>query len=185
MKVLIGCEYSGIVRNAFTALGHDSWSCDLLDTESPGQHIKGDVLSVLDLGWDLAIFHPPCTFLSKACSYRWKDTTTKIQLAVEFIDILFNSPIPKIAIENPPGWLNHNWKRPNNVIEPYMFGDPWKKQICLWLKNLPPLLPTHVNNYRPFVYHTGGGSMTPDKRHKLRSKFFPGVAHAMAMQWST
>ncbi len=184
MKVLIGCEYSGIVREAFKSFGHDSWSCDLLPTEIPGQHLQTDVLSVLDQSWDIAIFHPPCTFLSKACSWRWSSTKKEIQYSIEFINKLWNSKIEKICIENPPGYLNNNWHKPNCIIQPIMFGDPWKKQTCLWLKNLPPLLPTHIGLGKSFIKFTSVGSMSPDKRRKVRSKFFPGIAYAMASQWS-
>lgn len=182
MKVLIACEYSGIVREAFIARGHDAWSCDLLDTEILGNHIKGDVLEILDDGWDLMIAHPPCTYLSNArrnlkVNYPEPETTQ----AVEFFQTLLECVIPKVCCENPVGILPKRYKRETQTIQPYEFGDPFRKKTNLWLKNLPPLMKGPmiwpVRNW-----HSGskGGIASGSK---LRSKFWPGIAKAMAEQW--
>ena len=184
MKVLIACEFSGVVREAFKAKGHDAWSCDLLPTEIPGQHIQGNVLSceVVNAGWDLMIAHPDCTFLTVSGA-RWMkaEWRQEAQLsALFFVKALWKFPVDKIAIENPIGKLSSLWKGPDQIIEPYYFGDPFKKATCLWLKNLPLLNKTN---------DLGGGeqkcwkeSPSPERK-KNRSRTYRGIANAMAEQW--
>ena len=194
MKVLVACEFSGIVREAFKAKGHDAWSCDLLPTEILGQHIQGDVLEILDDGWDLMIAHPPCTYLSRAGARWWKDTERelKAQNAYKFILQLWEAPILKIAIENPIGSLNKRWRYPDQTIQPYFYGHPYSKATCLWLKNLPPLMATIVNpEYKPYLPSNVGWGARRGQSHskgythdsKTASKTFPGIAAAMAEQW--
>jgi len=182
MRVLVACEYSGIVREAFRAAGHDAWSCDILPTEQPGQHIQGDVLSVLNGNWDMMIAHPPCTYLSYA-GQRWfkvqPDRMDKAKEAFEFFMRMINAPIPLIAVENPRGYTWQWYRRPDQIIEPYHFGHDVTKATCLWLKGLPPLMASLVHS-DPFVNWTKyKGSHTG----KARAKTFPGIAAAMAAQW--
>lgn len=141
MRVLVACEFSGIVREAFAARGHDAWSCDILPTEQPGQHYQCDVREVLGLGWDLMICHPPCTYLSHAANRVWNvpGRAELRQAAFEFVLELAGAPVPRIAIENPVGHLNSAWRKPDQVIHPYYFGDRHLKRTCLWLKGLQPL----------------------------------------------
>lgn len=148
MRVLVACEFSGIAREAFKDKGHDAWSCDLLPTERPGQHIQADVLSIIDDGWDLMIAHPPCTYLTNAGigyfnieRYGQKaiDRWYKRIEAFEFFIKLTNAPIKKICIENPVGFVNTAYRKPNQIIHPYYFGDGDMKRTCLWLKNLSNL----------------------------------------------
>lgn len=184
MKILIACEFSGIVRDAFLAKGHDAWSCDLIPTERPGPHIINDVRNVLCDGWDMMIAHPPCTYLSYAGN-RWlkqPGRLVKAQEAMQFIRSLWDAPIPMIAIENPRGYTWKWWKTPDQIIEPYHFGDPMTKATCLWLKGLPPLMASLICS-DPFVNWSKKG------RHghngKSRSRTFPGIARAMADQWGS
>lgn len=183
MKVLVACEYSGIVRDAFTAKGHDAWSCDILPTESPGNHIKGDVLEHLDKGWDLMIAHPPCTHLAVSGA-RWftegkKDWSLQEE-ALDFVRKLLNSSINKIALENPVSVISTKIKKPTQIIQPYQFGHGERKSICLWLNNLPKLKPTNIVKGREQRIW----KMPPSKnRSKLRSLFYTGIAEAMADQW--
>ena len=180
MKVLIGCEFSGIVRNAFIQKGHDAWSCDLLPTESPGPHIQGDVIEILNQDWDLAIFHPPCTHLASSGA-RWFNSKQKEQLeALQFVENLLCAPIPRIALENPIGIISTNIKRPDQIIQPWQFGHGETKATCLWLKNLPKLLPSDVVSGRLARCHK-----MPDtkERWKNRSRTYSGIALAMAEQW--
>jgi len=203
MKILIACEFSGIVRDAFKIRGHDAWSCDLLPTERKGQHIQGDVLEILDDNWDMMIAHPPCTYLSNA-GIRWFNEERygikakkrkQLRLAArEFVENLYNCKIPKIAIENPVGWLNNHWRKPNQVIQPWQFGDKESKKTCLWLKNLPKLTPTKIVKPKIYAYYKRGKKkgqpiygnsymlFTKDSG-KIRSIFFQGIANAMAEQW--
>lgn len=202
MKVLIACEFSGIVREAFKAKGHDAWSCDLLPTEIPGQHIQGDVLEILDDGWDLMIAHPPCTHL--ACSgARWfKDKVNEQAAAVEFVIRLTIARIRKKAIENPIGVLSTKYRKPDQIIQPFYFGDSVQKATCLWLEELPKLEPTNIVD-RGLIYvdprgnkHGGVHTMRAkvaysplmllprnEERWKIRSRTFQGIANAMAEQW--
>ena len=180
MRVLVACEFSGIVRDAFAARGHDAWSCDLLPTERPGQHIQGDVLGHLGDGWDLMIAHPPCTHLAVSGA-RWFASRTKQQEdALDFVRTLLGAEIPRIALENPVSVISTKIRKPEQIIQPYYFGQPFKKTTCLWLKGLPLLKPTN---------NLGGGKQVcwkepphPD-RWKRRSRTYQGIANAMADQW--
>ena len=194
MKVLVACEYSGIVRDAFAAKGHDAWSCDILPTESPGNHFQGDVLEHLDKGWDLMIAHPPCTHLAVSGA-RWftegkKPWSLQIQ-ALDFVRKLLDAPIDKIALENPVSVISTKIKKPNQIIQPFEYGHDVTKKTCLWLKNLPNLKPTKI--VKPDIVLVNGKKMSrmhyesfklPSKeRSKVRSKFYIGIAEAMADQW--
>lgn len=207
MRVLIGCEYSGTVRDAFLAKGHDAISCDLLDTESPGPHYKGNVLDILDDGFDLGIFHPPCVYLTISANKWFKDQpprksgalvgTERRQAreeAIGFFMALWNAPIRRICIENPVGIMSTVFRKPNQVIQPWMFGHPETKATCLWLKGLPTL--KHFNSSDLFNDKTHV-ELPEDKRQrerilhlppsadrwKIRSVTFPGIAKAMSEQW--
>lgn len=180
MKVLIGCEFSGIVREAFAANGHDAWSCDLLPTEIPGQHIVGDVLGLLHDGWDLAVFHPPCTHLAVSGARWFKDKAKEQADALGLVRALLEAPIPKIALENPISVISSRIRKPDQIVQPWMFGHGETKATCLWLKNLPPLWPTEVVDGRENRIHR----MPPGpNRWKERSRTFTGIARAMADQW--
>lgn len=184
MKVLIGCEYSGVVRDAFAALWHEAMSCDLLPTEKPGPHYQGDIFDVLDYPWDLAIFHPPCTHLSVsgARHFEAKRMDGRQQAAVSFFMKLvrLSAHIPMTAIENPVCIMSTMWKKPSQTIQPWMFGHGETKATCLWLKGLHPLVPTNIVEGREARIH----KMPPsDDRWKLRSETYKGVAEAMAIQW--
>ncbi len=192
--MLVACEFSGTVRDAFAALGHDAWSCDLLPTETACQHIHGDVLKVLGWGWDMLIAHPPCTYLSRAGARWWKEPgrAELADKAAAFVFALRDAPIERIAIENPIGQLNQRWRYPDQTIQPWQFGHPFTKATCLWLKNLPPLLDTEVCTERPALLpsNTGSGKRRGQNSQagvamdwKDRSRTFPGIAKAMAMQW--
>ena len=179
MKVLVACEFSGVVRDAFRARGHDAWSCDLLPTELDGPHIQDNVLDVLKANWDLMIAHPPCTYLTRAGD-RWYANSSERLKAALFVRVLASAPIPRIAIENPRGALSKLWRRSDQVIQPWMFGHGETKATCLWLKNLPPLMATVISTGRePRVHYLSPG---PD-RWKERSRTVPGIAAAMADQW--
>jgi hypothetical protein len=194
MKVLIACEFSGIVRDAFRAKGHDAWSCDLLPTEREGPHIQGDVLEILDDGWDLMIAHDPCTYQcnSGVCwLYKQQGRWALLDKSCEFTKKLLNAPIPKIARENP---IPHKYalerigRKYDQIIQPHQFGHPERKATCLWLENLPKLEPTKdvraemealPKSTAQRIHYT---SPSPD-RWKLRSTTFQGIANAMAEQW--
>lgn len=182
MKVLVACEFSGVVRDAFIARGHDAVSCDLLPTEQPGPHIKGDVLEVLDQGWDLMIAHPPCTYLASSGARWFKDPIRqKLQCeALEFIYQLVKAPIKRIALENPIGILSTRWRKPDQIIQPWWFGHGETKSTCLWLQNLPKLKPTKIMEERNPRIHYMAPSPT---RGKDRSRTYPGIAEAMAERW--
>jgi site-specific DNA-cytosine methylase len=183
MRVLVACEFSGVVREAFAKRGHDSWSCDLLPTEQPGNHIQGNVLEILNEGWDLMIAHPPCTHLSTSGA-RWlkeKRKDDRISQAVDFFIELAYSDIPKIAIENPVSIISNIYRKPDQIIQPWAFGHNETKTTCLWLKNLPFLLPTNVIKGRK---ESKIHKMSPSKdRWKKRSITYQGIADAMAEQW--
>ena len=180
MKVLIACEFSGIVRDAFKERGHDAWSCDLLPTEGPGQHIQGDVLKVRHDGWDIMIAHPPCTYLAVCGARWWKDRTEEQMVAIKFFIALIRSDIPKICVENPVGIMSTWLTKPDQYIQPWQFGHGETKKTGLWLKNLPELKPTDIVDGREARIHR----MPPSKdRGKERSRFYPGIAKAMAEQW--
>jgi hypothetical protein len=143
MNVLVGCEFSGIVRDAFTAQGHDAWSCDLEPTERPGPHIQGTVLDVLEQGWDLALFFPPCTYLCNSGARWWPQRQTEQQAALALVRTLLDAPIPRIALENPEGLLSRVVRQPDQIIHPWQHGHDASKSTCLWLRGLPCLVPTH------------------------------------------
>ncbi len=189
MRVLVGCEYSGIVRDAFAIRGHDAWSCDILDTESPGNHIKGNVLDYLDMDWQLAILHPPCTHLSISGA-RWftegKKPMHLREKALDFVQQLMNAPIDHICIENPVSVISSHIRQADQTINPYQFGHPEYKKTCLWLKNLPLLKETNnvleetkqlPDKIAKRIWWLGAG------KGKERSKFYTGIASAMAEQW--
>lgn len=197
MRVLVACEFSGIVRDAFIARGHDAVSCDLLPSERSGPHIQGDVRDVLADGWDLMVAHPPCTYLSRAGA-RWWKVPGRQELAVEaaaFVRALWDAPIPKVAIENPVGMLNRLWRYPDDTIEPYQFGEPYRKRTCLWLRGLPPLLSTQPLMPAGYWMDSYPGRRTPGfdyrsirgpaRSAKDRARTFPGIAVAMAAQWGS
>lgn len=192
MRVLIACEFSGIVRDAFAARGHDAWSCDLLPTERPGNHIQGDVLEVLNDGWDLMIGHPPCTYLSNAgAKHLYKGgVLQKDRLALgleakELFMAMLNAPIEKVCIENPIPSTVFLLPKYDQVIQPFYFGHPFQKRTCLWLKNLPPLISTDICEVAESSKVAGNWFNKGGKdRQKNRAKTFPGIARAMAAQWS-
>jgi hypothetical protein len=204
MRVLIACEYSGVVRDAFLDRGHYAVSCDLLDCESSssGDHYKGDVRNILDNDWDLMIAHPPCTYLCSS-GLHWNKRVPGRQAltdeALDFIRLLLNAPIERIALENPVGCISTQIRKPNQIIQPYMFGDDASKQTCLWLKNLPLLVPTDRIAGRMVTTPSGkvverwsnqcdnyGQDKTPPSadRWKIRSTTYAGIAKAMADQWN-
>ncbi len=182
LRVLVACEFSGIVRDAFKTRGHDAWSCDLLPTERPGQHIQGDVLKILDNGWDLMIAHPPCTHLcvSGARWFKQKRADGRQQKAIDFFLFLINAPMPKTCIENPVGIMSGIYRSPDQYIQPWQFGHGEVKKTGLWLFGLPELKSTNIVEGRKARIH----KMPPSKdRGRLRSITFPGIANAMAEQW--
>mgnify|MGYP003628558062 FL=1 len=191
MKVLIACEYSGIVRDAFAAKGHDAWSCDILPTESPGNHFQGDVLKHLDKGWDMMIAHPPCTYLSNAGARflypkgKLNEDRYKLGLkAKDFFMALYNAPINKICVENPISSKIFALPKYSQIIQPYEYGHPIQKRTCLWLKNLSELKPTDIIFKRQSTKIPGNWFNKGGKdRQKNRSKFFQGIANAMVDQW--
>ena len=182
MKVLIACEYSGTVRDAFIARGHDAMSCDLLPTDAPGPHYQGDVRDVLHGCWDLMIAHPPCTHLSVSGARHFdaKKMDGRQQSAISFFMMLAKADIPMIAVENPVCIMSSIWRKPDQVIQPWQFGHGETKATCLWLKGLPPLKHTNVVDGRENRIH----KMPPSpERWKERSKTYEGIAQAMAEQW--
>ena len=180
MKVLVGCEYSGRVRDAFLALGHDAMSCDLLPTDAPGPHYQGDVRDVLGDGWDLMIAHPPCTHLAVSGARWFKDKQAEQVEALDFVRLLMAARIDRIAIENPVSVISSKIRKPDQVIQPWMFGHGETKATCLWLKNLPKLTPTNIVDGRENRIH----KMPPSAdRWKKRSETYAGIAAAMAQQW--
>jgi hypothetical protein len=182
MKVLIACEYSGVVRDAFIRLGHDAISCDLLPTDVSGPHYEGDVRNLLDYPFDLMIAHPPCTDLSVsgARHFAEKRMNGRQQASASFFMMLSKSGIPKIAIENPVCIMSSIYRKPDQIIQPWMFGHGETKATCLWLKGLPNLISTNVVEGRDDRIHKMPPS--PD-RWKLRSTTYLGIANAMAHQW--
>jgi len=195
MRVLVACEFSAVVREAFTKHGHDAWSCDILPSEgSQGKHIHGDVLPILERGWDLMIAHPPCRYLSLAGNV-WINRPgrkEKREEALTFFLTLATAPILRIAVENPKGYPARAWRKPDQIIQPYEFGHAAHKPTCLWLKNLPLLRATNVVNFEPridgvtgrnrhWVDQFPGGNL--EKRRRERSRTFQGIADAMAEQW--
>ncbi|MGH7184525.1 MAG: hypothetical protein ACREJN_21480 [Nitrospiraceae bacterium] len=197
LNVLVGCEYSGVVRDAFLALGHHATSCDLLPTLKKGPHLKCDVLTVLDFGWDLALFYPPCTYLCSSGLFRLKNDPirrTRHELALNFVQRLLDAPIPKIALENPVGRISTAIRKPDQIIQPYQFGDDASKATCLWLKNLDPLTKNPNDYYPPRIVNgkfrwsnqtdSGQNRLGPSETRGLdRAKTYLGIAHAKALQW--
>lgn len=195
MRVLIACEYSGAVRDAFRARGHDAMSCDLLPTDVDGPHYQGDVFDVIGNGWDLMIAHPPCTYLCSSGLHwngRVEGRAAKTEDALAFVRALLDAPIPRIAIENPVGCIGTRIRKADQTIQPHQFGDDASKATCLWLKGLPLLTPTDrvpgrmVNGKARWANQTDSGQnrLAPSAdRWKLRSATFPGIAAAMADQW--
>jgi hypothetical protein len=182
MRALIGCEYSGRIRDALIRRGHDAVSCDLLPSETPGPHIQGDVLEVLGDGWDLAVFHPPCTHLAvSGARYFYRKQKEQAE-ALDFVRALMAAPVPHIAIENPISVISSQIRKPDQIIQPWMFGHGETKATCLWLKNLPKLVPTNVVEGREARVHRMPPS--PD-RWKERSRTYLGVAEAIADQWGS
>jgi hypothetical protein len=181
MRVLVACEFSGTVREAFRRLGHDAWSCDLLPTDIDGPHYQRDVRDVLRDGWDMMIAHPPCTYLCSSGARWWNKRRGEQMEALLFVELLLNAPVPKIAIENPIGRISKAIRRPDQIIQPWQFGHGETKATCLWLKGLPLLQPTEVvSGRKPSCHWT-----PPSKdRWKIRSKTYGGIAAAMASQWS-
>ena len=190
MRVLVACELSGVVRDAFIERGHDAVSCDILPTEQPGPHIQGDVLEILDEGWDLMIAHPPCTHLAVSGARWFKDKVEEQKEALDFVRVLLDAPIPMIALENPVSVISTQIRKPDQIVQPYWFGDEATKTTCLWLKNLPPLEPTDMVGKGERHITKSGRSLpkwynlppSPD-RAKIRSATFAGFAKAMAGQW--
>lgn len=197
MRVLVACEFSGVVRDAFRALGHDAWSCDLLMSTAAfqGPHLEGDVRDFLTyFAWDLMIAHPPCTYLCSS-GLHWNTRRPERALATEealaFVLELANAPVPRIAIENPIGCLSSRWRKPDQIVQPWYYGDDASKATCLWLKNLPPLrdtnrLPGDARTRRANQTASGQNKLGPSPdRWKLRSITYPGFAAAMAEQWGS
>lgn len=197
-RILVACEYSGVVRDAFIAAGHDAISCDLLPTERPGPHWQGDVLDIIGDGFDLMVAHPPCTYLALS-GIHWNNRipgrAEKTQEALAFVRQLLSAPIPHIALENPVGVISTHIRKPDQYIHPWQFGHPEAKKTGLWLVNLPPLMYTSVlapiavqDNGSPRWNNqtaTGQNRLAPSEdRWKLRSATYAGIAEAMASQWS-
>jgi len=182
MRVLIACEFSGIVREAFKAKGHDAWSCDLLPTEIPGNHYQGDIFDIIGDGFDLMIAHPPCTHLAVSGARWFKDKQEEQKQAIIFFLALAYYPgIKMIAVENPISIMSTQYRKPDQIIQPWMFGHGETKATCLWLKNLPLLLPSNIVPGREQRIH----KMPPGPdRWKERSRTFPGIAEAFADQWT-
>lgn len=193
--MLVACEYSGTVRDAFLRAGHEAMSCDLLPTDVPGPHYQGDVRDVLHDGWDLMVAHPPCTYLCSSGLHWNKRTPGRAELteqALDFVRLLLDAPIEKIAVENPIGAIGTRIKKATQTIQPWQFGHDASKATCLWLKNLPPLQPTAivepriVNGKKRWANQTDSGQnrLPPSAdRWKIRSETYRGIAEAMAQQW--
>lgn len=190
VRVLVACEFSGIVRDAFRSEGHDAWSCDLLPSERVGPHIMVDVLDILGHGWDLLIAHPPCTYLavSGAAHFHKPGRREKQDDALAFFSALLAAPIQRIAVENPIGVASTRIRKPDQIIQPWMFGHAEQKSTCLWLQGLPPLMATDnvqaamaalPKSQRERIHYL---SPSPN-RWKIRSRTFQGIAAAMAAQW--
>lgn len=195
MRVLVACEYSGAVRDAFRALGHDAMSCDLLPTDAPGPHHQGDVRDVLGMGWDLMVAHPPCTYLCSSGLHWNKRVPGREEMtaqALDFVRLLLDAPVRRIALENPIGRIGTAIRKADQTVQPWQFGHDASKATSLWLKNLPPLRPTKfveprvVDGKKRWANQTDSGQnrLSPsDDRWKLRSETFAGIARAMAEQW--
>ena len=196
MKVLVACEYSGTVRDAFRAAGHDALSCDLLPTDAPGPHYQGDVADIINDGWDLMVAHPPCTYLCSSGLHWNKRRPERAQMtedALKFVQFLLDAPIPRIALENPIGCIGTRIRKADQTIQPWQFGHDASKSTCLWLKNLPLLTPTAVvepriaNGKKRWANQTDSGQnrLPPSEdRWKIRSETYAGIAAAMVAQWA-
>ena len=185
MRVLVACEFSGRVRDAFTRLGHEAWSCDLIPSETPGNHYQGDVLDILDEGWDIMIAHPPCTDLAVSGARHFYRKKQEQKDAIEFFRKLLKVDIKRTCIENPITIIPRYIRHPDQIIQPWMFGHKETKSTCLWLKNLPLLKPTKVMKVRNENLTPSGQNKilpSPD-RWKTRSRTYKGIAEAMAEQW--
>ena len=191
-RLLVACEYSGRVRDAFAAKGWDAWSCDLLPTEAPGNHHEGPVEDLLEQHWDLMIAHPPCTYLCSSGMHwttRGKRDPQLTEDALDFVRLLLNAPVPRIALENPVGCISTRIRKPDQIIQPWQYGHAESKKTCLWLKGLPQLQPTDV---LPLPANGVWSNQTPSGQNRLapgpdrwkeRSKTYNGIATAMANQW--
>jgi hypothetical protein len=182
MRVLVACEFSGAVRDSFTARGHDAWSCDVLPSETEGQHYQGDIRDFLEAGWDLLIAHPPCTHLAVSGARWFKDKKDEQAHGLGFVMQLWAAPVDRIAIENPISILSSRWRKPDQIVQPFMFNEPFQKATCLWLKNLPKLIPTGIVEERKQACWLEAPG--PD-RWKNRSRTYQGLALAMASQWGS
>ncbi len=189
IRVLIACEFSGIVREAFNDKGHDAISCDLLPSEIPGNHYQGDIRDILNEGWDLMIAHPPCTHLAVSGARYFKCKQKEQAEALEFVKVLMYAPIPKICLENPVSIISSKIRKPDQIIQPYEFGHPESKKTCLWLKGLTKLIPTNVlklpeSGIWENQTKSGQNRLAPSPdRWKERSRTYKGIAKAMADQW--
>lgn len=180
MRVLVACEFSGVVRDAFTNRGHDAMSCDLRLSDRPGPHYCGDVLDILNDGFDLLVAFPPCTHLASSGARWFKDKAKEQAASLSFVRSLMSAPIPRIAIENPIGVISTKVRKPDQIIQPWQFGHGETKATCLWLKNLPPLVPTNIVSGREHRIHLVPPSPI---RWMIRSRTYVGIAEAMAQQW--
>lgn len=180
LRVLVACEFSGVVRDAFRARGHDAWSCDLLPSERPGPHVVGDVRELLGDGWDLMIAHPPCQHLAVSGARWFSRKGAEQAAALDFVQDLMAAPIPRIAVENPVSVISTAIRRPSQVVQPWQFGHGETKATCLWLSGLPKLVPTRIVEGRAARVHRMPPS--PD-RWRERSRTYSGIAEAMAVQW--
>lgn len=195
MRVLVACEYSGTVRDAFRAAGHYALSCDLLPTDVDGPHYQGDVRDIINDGWDIMIAHPPCTYLCSSGLHwnkRVEGRAAKTEEALEFVQFLLDAPIPRIALENPIGCIGTRIRKADQTIQPWQFGHDASKSTCLWLKGLPALVPTEiiepriVDGKKRWANQTDSGQnrLPPSEdRWKIRSETYAGIAKAMANQW--
>jgi site-specific DNA-cytosine methylase len=195
MKVLVACEFSGTVRDAFIRNGHEAMSCDLEPTDVPGPHYQGNVMDIINDGWDLMIAHPPCTHLaiSGARHFAKKIADGRQQQGIDFFMLLANSNIPRYAIENPVGIMSNKWRKPDQIIQPWHYGHNTTKATCLWLKGLPLLKPTDIvdkggvwtakSGKRMSQWYYESSRLPAKEREKMRNKTFQGIANAMANQW--
>ena len=187
VKVLVACEFSGVVREEFAKRGHNAMSCDLLETEIPGTHYHGDVMDLLNSGkWDLMIAHPPCTHLAVSGARHFKHKQKEQAEALDFVSELMNCSIPRICIENPVSVISSKIRKPDQIIQPWQFGEDASKRTCLWLSNLPKLIPTNVIVKDRYANQTPSGQNNVGEskdRAKLRSTTYTGIARAMAEQW--
>ena len=195
MRVLVACEFSGVVRDAFIKAGHTALSCDLMPTDKPGPHYQGDVMDIIGGGWDLMIAHPPCTHLavSGARHFAKKRADGRQQQGIDFFMALVRAEIPRYAIENPIGIMSSIWRKPDQIIQPWEYGHSVTKSTCLWLKGLPLLEPTNIvdkgtiwvakSGKRMSQWYYDSSCLPPKEREKMRNKTFQGIADAMAQQW--